>query len=239
MKLKSSLSALIILLSFNVAAEVIDLSIRYLGIRVVDVTMSDDKECVLNITAKATPFASIASNMDNFYSSVYRGNYLPDQYRKRIDQKDYFEDRIVDYDRENLIARRVSFIDSSRTSTYQIMKESRDFFSALFSLRSEEAESGILWLDAGTSIWKGYFTLLEIEKISTVMGKRRARKYQITFDKISSHKQERSDMLTNNLVDEEKSLYLWITDDEQAIPVKAKFRMKPFSVTWKLEHYEE
>ena len=46
-------------------------------------------------------------------------------------------------------------------------------------------------------------------------------------------------MLTNNLVNDEKSLYFWFTADEQHIPVKAKFAMKPFPVIWKLDSYKD
>ena len=50
---------------------------------------------------------------------------------------------------------------------------------------------------------------------------------------------ERSDMLTNNLVNEERSLVFWFSDDEQRLPLKAKFKMKPFAVVWKLNSYTE
>lgn len=219
-------------------SERITLSIKYLGISVVNVIMEDNGEDLLEVWAKATSIASIASKMDNYYASSYSDNYLPFQYRKIIKQKDYFEDRISFYDRDKLLARRISFIDSLRNGTYEINKNSRDFFSALFSLRKNNAESGNLWLDAGKSVWQGSFKVIGYETLNTILGKRKTRIVEVQFQKISSNKQERSDMLTNNLVDEDKKLLLWITEDKQAIPVKAKFMMSPFSVGWKLKDYE-
>lgn len=61
---------------------------------------------------------------------------------------------------------------------------------------------------------------------------------ELTFVQISSGEKENTDMLTNNLVNEEKSLLFWFSDDERHIPLKAKFVMKPFSVLWKLESYD-
>lgn len=239
MNLKSTLLLIFLVIVINLSSEVLKLSIRYIGIKVVDVTMIDDREGSLQVWAKATSLASIASSLDNYYASYYNDNFLSYQYRKRIDQKDYFEDRIVNYDRSTLIAERTSFIDSTKTCSYPIIKESRDFFSALYSLRSIRENQGELWLDAGKSIWKGTFKEIEKQKIRTIFGKINTRKLEISFQKISESKKERSDMLTNNLVDEQKLLYLWFTDDEEAIPVKAKFKMSPFSVTWKLEEYEK
>jgi len=62
-------------------------------------------------------------------------------------------------------------------------------------------------------------------------------KVKLTFQKISKGEEENSDMLTNNLVNEKRALYFWLSNDERKIPLKAKFMMKPFSVTWKLENY--
>ena len=75
------------------------------------------------------------------------------------------------------------------------------------------------------------------EKISTKFGKKNAIKVKMNFYNHLNGEKERSDMLTNNLVNEERSLLFWFSDDEQRLPLKAKFIMKPFAVVWKLNSY--
>ncbi len=220
-------------------AETFNLSIKYLGVSVVRVSMID-ADSTLFVKAKSTFIASIASNMDNSYKSVYSGNYLPYTYEKHIDQGDYFEDRIIEYNRQTLTAKRISNISPDRNCEYPINSESRDFFSALFYLRDAIDEPvGELWVDANKLIWKVKYSVVGKEEISTKFGKRSAIKVKMNFQNYFSGEKERSDMLTNNLVNEERSLLFWFSDDEQRLPLKAKFMMKPFAVVWKLNSYTE
>ena len=124
---------LLISISLIFASEM-NLSIRYLGFPVVRVKITDDgKE--LKVHAKATTLASIAAKMDNTYITEYTDDYLSSSYRKIIKQKDYAEDRIINYDRINMKAQRKSYLNNTLTKDYPITEISRDFFSALFYLR--------------------------------------------------------------------------------------------------------
>lgn len=235
---KISFLLLLVLCVYLLSAETLTLTIHYLGLPVVNVSMTDNGRSI-NVKAKATKIASIAAKMDNTYISDYTDNYLPLSYRKIIKQKGYWEDRNTHYDRSSFTAIRESFLSDSKNKKYQIKSESRDFFSALYFLRTVcENDSGELWLDANALIWKANYKLLGKEKISTKIGKIDALKMELTFVQISSGEKENTDMLTNNLVNEEKSLLFWFSDDERHIPLKAKFVMKPFSVLWKLESYD-
>ncbi|MDP8204365.1 MAG: DUF3108 domain-containing protein [Candidatus Tenebribacter mawsonii] len=220
-------------------AETFDLSIKYLGITAVKVAIINE-DSVLTVNAKATPIASIASNMNNYYKSEYSGNFLPAKYEKLIDQGDYFENRSIEYNRNTLTAKRVSNILPDRNCEYPINLASRDFFSALFYLRNAIDEpSGELWVDANRLIWKVTYKVIGNEIISTKIGKRQAIKVKLDFHNYLNGEKERSDMLTNNLVTEDRSLIFWFSDDEQRLPLKAKFMMKPFAVVWKLNSYEK
>lgn len=240
MSKKFILFAIILLfIPFSLVAETFDLSVKYLGISVVKVSMTDE-DSAITITAKSTLIASIASNMDNSYKAVYSENFLPDLYEKHIDQGDYFENRIIEYNRHTLTANRISNIFPDRNCKYPINIESRDFFSALFYLRKAIDEpTGELWVDANKLIWRVEYSVVAKEKISTIFGKRSAIKVKLNFDNYLNGEKERTDMLTNNLVNEEKSLLFWFSDDEQRLPLKAKFMMKPFAVVWKLTSYTE
>ncbi|MCK5052154.1 MAG: DUF3108 domain-containing protein [Candidatus Cloacimonetes bacterium] len=233
------ITIILLLIPVFLLAETFDLSIKYLGVSVVRVSMINE-DSTLIVKAKSTFIASIASNMDNSYKSVYSGNFLPYTYEKHIDQGDYFENRTIEYNRQTLTAKRISNISPDRNCEYPINSESRDFFSALFYLREAIDEpTGEFWVDANKLIWRVKYTVVGKEKISTKFGKRSAIKVKMNFQNYLNGEKERSDMLTNNLVNEERSLFFWFSDDEQRLPLKAKFMMKPFAVVWKLNSYTE
>ncbi len=240
MNQKFKLVAIILLfIPVFLLAETFDLSIKYLGLSVVKVSMINE-DSTLTVNAKSTFIASIASNMNNTYRSVYSGDYLPFTYKKTIDQGNYFEYRTIEYNRETLTAKRVSDVTSNRNCEYPIKSESRDFFSALFYLRKAIDEpKGELWIDANRLIWRVEYSVVGKEIISTRLGKKQAIKVEMKFFNYLNKEKERSDMLTNNLVNEERSLFFWFSDDEQRLPLKAKFMMKPFAVVWKLNSYTE
>jgi len=80
--------------------------------------------------------------------------------------------------------------------------------------------------------------VMKTEVITTVLGKQEAFVVEVCFSRISQTQKERSDMLTNNLVNEDNVLTLWISTSDQRIPLKARYSMKPFAVFWILETYE-
>ncbi len=230
---------LLLLLCFAINAEVMDFSIGYLGIGVVDVRMTDRDHC-LTVTAKSTSVAGIFAEMDNTYISEYGEDYLPLRYSKDVRQDGYCEDRTTRYERDSLTAYRVSRIDSARSISYPIKAQSRDFFSALFYLRWANLDSlRSVPLDANSLVWTARIAREETEEIGTILGKVTATCVRIDFTRSSDREKERSDMLTNNLVNEEVPMYIWLTCDERRIPIKAKFDSSPFSVTWKLTGYTE
>jgi len=213
--------------------------IKYLGFRVVNVEMIDSGR-EISISARSTAIASIAGGMNNHYSSTYEIDYLPMSYAKIIVQKKYQEKRMISYDRRKNVATRTSFIDSLNNCSYLIHTESRDFFSALYYIRSNLSESGgVLWLDANRLIWRVDYEIISKERIGSFLGKKETLLVKIDFTKISDQQAERTDMLTNNLVSEENSLYIWFSNDNEKLPLKAKFKMKPFSVIWKMTGYEK
>ena len=240
MNQKFKLIAIILLIiPVFLLAETFDVSIKYLGLSVVKVSMINEVS-TLTVNAKSTFIASIASNMTNSYRSVYSGNFLPSTYKKTIDQGNYFEYRTIEYNRETLTAKRISDVAPFYNCEYPIKPESRDFFSALFYLRKAIDEpKGELWIDANRLIWRAEYSVVGKEVISTKLGKKKAIKVEMKFFNYLNEEKERSDMLTNNLVNEERSLFFWFSDDEQRLPLKAKFMMKPFAVVWKLNSYTE
>jgi len=101
----------------------------------------------------------------------------------------------------------------------------------------ETQDKGEIWLDANALIWKAKYEITGKEELNTELGSLEAIKVKFTFKQISKGEKENSDMLTNNLVNEDRSLLFWFSNDERKIPLKSKFLMKPFAVTWKMEKY--
>jgi len=234
-----ALTILLILISLPLNAEKLDIVIKYLGLNVVNVEMQDSGR-EISVKAKSTSIASIAGGMDNNYSSAYNSNYLPLTYAKIINQKKYQEKRIITYNREDHVANRISFIDSAKSCSYPINQNSRDFFSALFYLRHNfQDREEVLWLDANKLIWKVEYEIIGKEMIRSFLGKKETILVKMDFIKFSEEPKERSDMLTNNLVSAENSLFIWFSDDAARLPLRAKFMMKPFAVVWKMTGYEE
>ncbi len=213
------------------------MSIRYLGLKVVNVDM-EDRENILTIQAKSTGLGNMAGMMDNTYQSYYKGAYLPDRYRKIINQKKYNEDRLTSYDRIRQTAHRGSFISGSLSCDYRIYPECRDFFSALYYIRRHLDKPGKIYLDANGLIWTAEYKITGREEIDTFYGSEEAFIVDIRFKKISEGSSERSDMLTNNLVNEENILTFWIAVTDNRLPLKARYSKKPFPVFWILESYE-
>jgi len=73
---------------------------------------------------------------------------------------------------------------------------------------------------------------LRTERIRTNIGNFQTNLVEISFKPIDNTTGLRSDMLTNNLVNETNVLNFWFTDDEYQIPVRATYNMRPFNVNW-------
>ncbi|MFA5244300.1 MAG: DUF3108 domain-containing protein, partial [Pedobacter sp.] len=157
---KISFIIVFFLLSIWLWAEKLTMTINYLGLNVTDVIMEDDGQ-VLTVTAKSTRLAEIAAVMDNQYISEYTSDYLPVTRYKKILQNKYNEDRIIEYDRKQLMATRTSKLATDPDTTYPIYAESRDFFTALFYIRYHLETPQKLYLDANGLIWSAEYRIVE------------------------------------------------------------------------------
>ncbi|MBT3169443.1 MAG: DUF3108 domain-containing protein [Candidatus Cloacimonetes bacterium] len=237
--MKNNLVFYFLFFTFLLNSEILDFSISYLGIDVIDVKIEHSNEKI-DVWATSTNVGHLMAKMKNNYYIEYELDYLPKNYQKKIIQKKYAENRIIRYDRQKKIANRTSFIDSMKNCEYQIKAKSRDFFSSLFYLRDFANErNGSFWLDANGLIWKAEFQVLNDELINTKLGKILSQKVKITFQKISKNKKKQSDMLTNNLVSEENVLFFWFSKDVHKIPIKAQYSMKPFPIIWNIKSYQK
>ncbi len=239
MKTKFHLILFLMIISFSLSGENMGLVIKYLGLNVVEVDMIDqDNE--LAISATSISLGKIAKKLNNYYRIKYKPEYIPVHYYKNVKQSDYQEDRDIYFFHDQNHAERISHIDSTRNRKYYIESGTRDFFSALFYLRFlPDLSSGSFRMDANQVQWLAEYKMIEIDSIRSIFGIKECMIVKITFKNEDGIESERSDMLTNNLVDEDVPLLFWISNDDRRIPLKAKFAMKPFPVIWKLISYED
>jgi hypothetical protein len=226
---------LLLALSVVLGAETMRFDLQYLGVSWIKVEMTDDGQ-TLSICAQSTGLADSWAFTDNSYTLSYRDDHLPDVYRKAIHQKEYRENSTTCYDRQAGTARFENRDSSQLPRTYRIDPQVRDFFSALYYLRFNPGVSEIS-LDANGLIWKAMVRPMGVEKLATPWGKVDCDRVRITFRKVTPGEPRNSDMLTNNLVREKNTLDFWITRDERKAPVRAEYRMFPWSVVWKLREY--
>jgi hypothetical protein len=238
--LRSSSFIFLILLSFlslgNLYGETYQYKITCLGIRVVDINISNyfnKVNGILQVNADSHLITSIFPYVHNTYLTHYEDGFLPKTYEKHIDQKKYTENRICTYNRENKSAILYDRLKEENIK-YQIMPESRDFFSALLYIANHLEQKDDIWLDANRLIWKASYEIEGRDVLKTSLGKLPAVRIKMRFHKVSTEPKENTDMLTNQLVNEDNTLYLWISDDERHLPLKAKYERKPFPVYWEI-----
>ena len=237
------LRTIVVLILFVVVAELYSLEtlnykIVYLGVDIVNVEIRHSSEKkFIDITASTDGLLSSLHELNNSFYVDYQNNFLPLKYKKHTNQKNFFENLTFDYFHQELFTTVIDSIKSEKRN-YAIFPETRDFFSALYYLRYTDEKSGEIFLDARETNWKTNFTFEETEIIELHGQKYFTNRIKLNFQKLSDKEPPKSDMLTNNLVNEDNTLYFWITTDAERLPIKAKYKMKPFSVFWELESYE-
>ena len=71
---------IVIILSANfLTAEIINFSIDYLGLKVIDVVMAIT-DSTISVTAKSTALGNLTAKMDNYYFSKFDDELLPHFY---------------------------------------------------------------------------------------------------------------------------------------------------------------
>ncbi len=228
----------LIVFSSLLYSEKLDYKIKYLGLSVIDISYNNETEdSLIVIEAKSTGIAGTLYDVDNVYKIRYRDALLPVTYRKIISENGYTEDRLIEFNRETETARRTDH-KTGEEINYRIFADSRDFFSSLMHLRHLNTDSGRFMVDAAGKNWQVNFRIMHKEKVKSCLGKKMTCKYELSFKPVDDKKKEKSDLLTSNIVNHKRYLYFWFTDDENRIPVKAKFTAEPFAVSWILKDYK-
>lgn len=222
-------------------SEQLSFSIDYLGISVANVNFDkkySDNHIEILVTAMSSGFTKLFTHsFDNSYKIIANDKYLPKSYKKTINQRNFKENSITNYSYDSLIAT-YKDISSGKDLKYSIKSDSKDFFTALYYLRTIDlSKNQNFTIDAAGKIWIIETMFLNSEVIKTALGKLSTQKVEIKFTEYDKVQALKSDILTNNLVNNENILYFWFTEDDNRIPVKAQYSMNPFNVNWIIKGY--
>jgi len=233
--------AMIFVLFSLLVAETIHFTIDYMGLSVANIQFVNERleeGSLLTVSASSTRLSSVFSiSFNNIYEILSDSLFLPVVYSKDIDQRNFREMSQTTYCFVDLKA---DFHDtvSSLQHNYLINDDTRDIFSALFYLRTLDLRENISFtIDAAGKMWTITSRFVGSERLRTNIGSFQTNRVEITFEQYDDTRGLRSDILTNNLVNEDNRLIFWFTDDENQIPVRASYNMRPFNVNWTIRRY--
>jgi hypothetical protein len=236
------ITALLFVLFAVLKAETIHFTIDYMGLSVANIRFENERleeGSLLTVNASSTRLSSVfAISFDNVYEILSDSLFLPVVYSKNIDQRNFKEISQTMYCFMELEA---DFHDtvSGKRHNYRINDDTRDIFTALFYMRTLDLRENISFsIDAAGKMWTITSRFLGTEQLRTTIGSFMTNRVEISFEQYDDTRGLRSDILTNNLVNEDNRLIFWFTDDERQIPVRASYNMRPFNVNWTIRNYE-
>ena len=218
-------------------------NITYLSLPMSSAEISLTKiDSIQNISVNASSRSIVTAfyKIDNQYLSVCENDFHPKKYEKNILQGDFKEKKLILFNSKDssVIIKDLLKGTEKTISPVADFNEIYDIFSALFHIRFAGQKTDCsLFCFANCNIWKVKFSYLGRDILDFSEKEYKTLKYLVEFKQISKNNSSRTDILTNNLVNEKHHLILWFSDDELRLPIKAKYVMFPFSVYWHLESY--
>jgi hypothetical protein len=200
-----------------------------------------DSMQTISVNASTRGIFTAFYKLENQYTSTCGIDFSPIKYEKNIIQKDFQEKRVITFNHKDLIARSKDMLNYPEITpdSIQIRKNTYDIFSALFAIREKlPKDTCSFYCLANSNVWKIRFKFLDRETLCLQTQEKKALKYLVQFEQMLDNKDiARTDILTNNLFSENHYLIFWFSDDDNYIPLKARYGMFPFSVYWQLEIY--
>ncbi|MGC9337621.1 MAG: DUF3108 domain-containing protein [Candidatus Cloacimonadia bacterium] len=219
-----------------------DIQITYLGMPVAEgeiVYTMDDSLCQINAYATSKGIISALYYIDNKYISICDSHLLPKQYKKYIVQDDFEERKVIVFDQN----RRIAQINNKLQNTLikvPIAPNTRDLFSTLFAASKQiPMENFSFSCFADYNIWEVTFTYHNRENVRIKDKTFPCLKYSAEYRKIIDNNiDSRTDILTNNIFNNEGKMFFWFSEDLPYLPVIIQYKMFPFSVFWKMVEME-
>ncbi len=190
----------------------------------------------LAVTGRSTSFYSLLYPVNNRYDAYFTWPSARTlKYSRSISEPGVDLQRTIRY--QDGLAR------TEGAEPRPVPRGVRDLFTALYALRGYPLDDGQLvesLLDLDGEIWTVRTTVLGHETTQTDMGTHQAIKVLVRFQPMNPDDPSRpeSDVMTNNLVRENTKLTFWFSDDDRRLPLRAEYRMAPFSLKTVLKSME-
>jgi hypothetical protein len=189
-------------------------------LEVTEVGFTGDEPVVhLAVVGRSTPFYSLLYPVNNHYDAYFTWPSARTlKYSRCISEPGVDLRRTIRY--EDGLAR------TDGADPRPVPWDVRDLFTALYVLRGYPLHDGQVIesvLDLDGEIWTARTTVLGRETTETRM----VRFHPMNED---NPKRPESDVMTNNLVREKTKLTFWFSDDDRHLPLRAEYRMAPFSL---------
>ncbi|MDD4309441.1 MAG: hypothetical protein PHO32_03605 [Candidatus Cloacimonetes bacterium] len=205
--------------------------VKSMGIKVSYISISNDIEAgLLEFKTHSLKTSRLFPQLNNTYRIEYDDQLRPILASRTINQKNLNETITVEYNHPALSAK---MIRSSATvnELYPIVNNIRDVFSFLNFVSSGKASAGVYPIDGNGVLFLAKVIPADTEMVKTSIGNYKAKRYDISFSNTTGIKMPYLDMVTNNMLNENTKLSLWVSNK---IPVKAYVRKKGLSMVWEL-----
>lgn len=219
-------------------------SVKYLGMTAVRATAELERISYdgntevehLLLKAKSTKVYSLLYRVENEYETFIDSHSgYPIRYLRRIDEGSL---------RGNFTT---NFYQDEGRAVYDSVEEvklqerSHDFFSAILYLRRQKLNPGDSYsflLNVDKCDWEVTATVAGEEEYKIDRKRLSAKIVQVGFRYLGPKPKPRidTDILTYHLVDEEAKLKIFISDDENRLPLRMEYQLWPFSVKAYMNH---
>lgn len=182
----------------------------------------------LAVSAKSSRFYSLIYRVDNHYDSYFT---WPDvrtlRYERHINEPGVDLHRMVTY--QDTLAH------CSGEEPRVVPAEVRDLFLSLYALRGQPLDEDQIIdtaMDLDGQLWIVRARSLGRERIKTRDGTFPAIKVEVRYVLTGETGENRgkSDILTNNLVEEKTRVIIWFSDDDRKVPLKAHCHVSPLTI---------
>ena len=179
----------------------------------------------LKAEGKTVSAVALFMKVRNKYNSYISTQSLkPFLFTESVKEGDYTRDSYVRFDRKNGVV-------NTNKGVFDINKDALDVLSAFYYARSLDVSK----LNSGESIKLYYF--IDDEQYSMVIKYLGKETIKTSFGRMECLKFTPS-LIEGRIFRDDSDMYLWITNDANRIPVKAKVEILVGSLTLELEDYE-
>lgn len=207
----------------------------------VEINLSEnDSVKTISVNAFSKGMFTAFYKINNQYLSICEKDFQTIRYEKNILQGDFEEKKLISFNTKNSYIKTQNLLNETKNfiTYFENFDKIFNIFSALFYIRfNSKKDTNTIFCFANQEIWSVKYSYFGEEELSFSDKKYPTKKYIVEFENVSKNSSSRTDILTNNLFSEENQIILWFSDDEQHLPIKAKYVMSPFSIYWHLDEY--